>query len=345
MKTRVSKSLDPDTIEGPLRIGPVVVPNRVLLAPMSGVTDLPFRRLAHRLGAGLVVSEMVASRSLVDNRREELRRIRRGGERPFVVQLAGREARWMREGARIAAGRGADIIDINMGCPARQVTRGLSGSALMRDLDHALSLIDAVAGAVTQPVTLKMRMGWNHETLNACDLARRAEDAGVQMITVHARTRCQFFKGTADWRFVSTVKAAVTVPVIVNGDIRSMADIRSALALSGADGVMVGRGCYGRPWFAGRAAVALESGGVTQAPDLVEQRNMALSHYEDMLEHYGIHHGVRHARKHLGWYVGEACGDGANLREWRGRLCREEDPREVRKTLSAFYDQCLQEAA
>jgi nifR3 family TIM-barrel protein len=312
---------------------------------MSGITDVPFRALAQRLGAGLVVTEMIACRSLVCNRSEEIRRIRGHGEWPLVVQLAGREARWMAEGARIAADFGANIIDINMGCPAKQVTRGFSGSALMRDTDHALSLIDAVVGAVNLPITLKMRMGWDHDNLNAPALARRAEQSGVQMITVHGRTRNQFFKGTADWKFIARVKEAVGIPVIVNGDLRSMKDIRTALAVSGADGVMVGRGCYGRPWLPGRAAAGLnKSTGIT-APSLAEKMEIALQHYENMLEHYGCHYGLRNARKHIGWYVEDAAGSETDAKCWRARLCREEDPRKVRTHLSEFYNQHIQEAA
>lgn len=325
-----------------IRIGPVQLPNRVLLAPMSGITDLPFRKLAQGLGAGLVVSEMIASKFLIHNRRKELRRIQRGGERPFVVQLAGREAHWMEQGARIAADNGADIIDINMGCPAKQVTRGLSGSALMRDIDHALSLIEAVVGAVDLPVTLKMRMGWDHSSLNAPELARRAEQAGIQMFTVHGRTRCQFFNDKADWNFIARVKQAVSVPVIANGDVRSMADIRKALHLSGADGVMVGRGCYGRPWFPGHADAALVEGGDITPPPLAWQKEIVLQHFEDMLEHYGLQSGVRNARKHLGWYIEEASGTGDEARHWRDQLCREDDPREVRNRISRFYDQQMQ---
>ncbi len=329
----------------PIRIGPVQLPNRVLLAPMSGITDLPFRKLAQDLGAGLVVSEMIASKLLITNRREELRRIQKGDERPFVVQLAGREAQWMAEGARIAADNGADNIDINMGCPAKQVTRGASGSALMRDLDQALSLIEAVVGAVELPVTLKMRMGWDHGNLNAPELARRAEQAGIKMFTVHGRTRCQFFKGQADWGFISQVKKAVSVPVIANGDMRSMADIRDALHASGAHGVMVGRGCYGRPWFTGHAAKALDEGGVVTAPSLSKQKEITLQHFEDMLAHYGLQSGIRNARKHLGWYVEEFLGQGDAARQWRRRLFEEGDASQVRSRISEFYDHHMQEAA
>ena len=312
---------------------------------MSGITDLPFRRLAQRLGAGLVVSEMIASKSLIRNGREDLRRIQGGGEKPFVVQLAGREAHWMAEGARIAAGYGAGIIDINMGCPAKKVTRGLSGSALMRDIDHALELIEAVVGAVYLPVTLKMRMGWDHDSLNAPRLAARAEQAGIQMISVHGRTRAQFFKGAADWGFIAKVKQAVSIPVIANGDMRSLADIRNALALSKADGVMIGRGCYGRPWFPGRAAAAIAKGGEIIPPSLEQKKDIVLEHYEDMLAHYGAYHGVRNARKHLGWYLQEALGAGEDAKHWRQQICREEEARKVRGKIAEFYDRRLQDAA
>lgn len=345
MGSGIEKAMDFHKFATALHIGPVRVPNRVFLAPMSGVTDVPFRRLAHSLGAGMVISEMVASRSLITEQKDELRKVRRGGEFPFVIQLAGREARWMAEGARIAADKGADIIDINMGCPARKVTNGLSGSALMRDPAHALKLIDATIAAVNLPVTLKMRMGWDHDSLNAPELARRAEHAGVRMITVHGRTRCQFFKGTADWRFVKRVKAAVKVPVIVNGDIGSMKDVHSALVQSGADGVMVGRGCYGRPWLAGRFAAALEDGRTAEAPGRAEKKDIVLRHYEDMLEHHGLEHGLRHARKHLGWYAEEICGAGPEAKHWRGKLCREENPHGVRRHLSDLFDQNIPEAA
>lgn len=321
-----------------IEIGSQVVGNNVFLAPMTGVSDLPFRRLAHAYGAGLVVSEMVASAELVHNRADVVRRAEGAGLDPFVVQLVGCDPHWMGEGARIAEARGADIIDINMGCPAREVTGRASGSALMRDLDHALALIRAVVGAVSVPVTLKMRLGWDAQSRNAPDLAQRAEEAGVQLVTVHGRTRQQFFKDRADWSAVSAVKARVGIPVIVNGDIATADDARTALAQSGADGVMIGRAAYGAPWLLGRIAAALAGrGDGAEAPALAEQGRTARAHVEAMLAHYGEFVGLRNARKHIGWYIAQSGHRAAHQKAWRQTLCTEANPVRVLELMTAFY--------
>jgi nifR3 family TIM-barrel protein len=325
-----------------LRIGPVTVPNRVFLAPMSGITDTPFRRLTEKLGAGLVVSEMTAGAGLVRGEREARVRSTGGGVAIHVVQLAGCEARWMAEGARIAEAQGAHIIDINMGCPSRQVTNGASGSALMRDLDHALTLIEATVGAVSVPVTLKMRLGWNNDTINAPALARRAQEAGVKLITVHGRTRCQFYTGNADWSAVRAVKQTVTVPLVVNGDIGTFDDARSALEASGADAVMVGRGAQGRPWFPGQLAAFLATGTRGKAPALDEQLSLTAALYDEMIAHHGARIGRRHARKHLAWALDEAAATaGASeelLKHHRNRVLTAEEPAEARRLLTEAYD-------
>ncbi|PSJ59925.1 tRNA dihydrouridine synthase DusB [Pseudaminobacter soli (ex Li et al. 2025)] len=310
----------------PLEIGGVKIRNRVFLAPMSGITDDAFRKRAYAHGAGLVVSEMVASGELAKGHSESGRRIRHSGLPVHMIQLAGRESRHMAEGARIAAGEGADIIDINMGCPAKKVTGGYAGSALMRDLDHAVSLIDAVIGAVDVPVTVKMRLGWDDAALNAPELARRAEAAGVKMVTVHGRTRCQFYQGKADWRAIARVKEAVSIPVVANGDVRNLTDATEIIEQSGADAVMVGRASYGAPWTAGVIAAGTEC-----APDMprtaAEVADYVVSHYEDMLALYGIESGLRQARKHLGWYLDRHARDIAP--ELRARIMTSLDPAEV----------------
>ncbi|OBQ75358.1 tRNA dihydrouridine synthase DusB [Mesorhizobium erdmanii] len=291
-------------LAAPLDVGGVEIRNRVFLAPMSGITDEPFRRRAHAHGAGLVVSEMVASGELAKGRAGFDLRIRHSGLPVHMVQLAGREAVHMAEAARMAAGEGADIIDINMGCPAKKVTGGYAGSALMLDLDHALSLIEAVVGAVKVPVTVKMRLGWDEAALNAPILARRAEQAGVSMVTVHGRTRCQFYQGKADWRAIARVKEAVSIPVVANGDVCSPAEAAAILDQSGADAVMVGRAHYGAPWVAGGIATAAAGETATNVPrDPAALADYVVAHYEDMLALYGVESGLRQARKHLGWYL------------------------------------------
>ncbi|MER8953911.1 tRNA dihydrouridine synthase DusB [Mesorhizobium sp. M0833] len=300
---------DVTKLASPLDVGGVRIRNRVFLAPMSGITDEPFRQRAHAHGAGLVVSEMVASGELAKGRAGSGLRIRHSGLPVHMVQLAGHEAMHMAEGARIAVGEGADIIDINMGCPAKKVTGGYAGSALMRDLDHALSLIEAVVGAIAVPVTVKMRLGWDEGALNAPMLARRAEQAGVKMVTVHGRTRCQFYQGKADWRAIARVKQAVSIPVVANGDVGSPAEAASILEQSGADAVMVGRAHYGAPWTAGSIVAAALAEPVSSMPESPQAlADYVIAHYEDMLALYGVESGVRQARKHLGWYLDRHAG-------------------------------------
>lgn len=279
----------------------------IFLAPLAGITDLPFRQIVSRFGAGMVVSEMVASQDMVIGRAGTREKTELGLEAEnTAVQLAGREAHWMAEAARMVEANGAQMIDINMGCPAKKVVTGYSGSALLKDLDHALGLIEAVVAAVKLPVTLKTRLGWDDTNLNAPELAKRAEAAGIQMITIHGRTRCQFYKGRADWAAIARVKEAVKIPVIANGDIISLDSAKQALALSCADGIMVGRGAQGRPWLLSELAHALFKAPKVARPTLKEFSQLVAEHYDSILQFYGRELGVRVARKHLGWYMDEA---------------------------------------
>jgi tRNA-dihydrouridine synthase B len=330
------------TMLKPIQVGPVRIDSPVILAPMTGVTDMPFRRVVKRYGAGLTVSEMIASQAMIRETRQSLQKsLWDPMEEPVSVQLAGCEPEVMAEAAKLNEQRGAAIIDINMGCPVRKVVNGDAGSALMRDLPLAASLIEATVKAVNLPVTLKMRMGWDHSSLNAPELARIAEDLGIRMITVHGRTRCQLYKGDADWAFVRRVRQAVSVPVIVNGDICSVADAREALRQSAADGVMIGRGAYGRPWLISQVIADLNSAGARPDPSLDEQLATLLEQYDDMLRLYGRHTGVNLARKHIGWYTKGLPGSA----EVRNLVNQQDDPAVVIGMLQEFYAPWLARSA
>jgi tRNA-dihydrouridine synthase B len=318
-----------------IKIGDITLENNVLLAPMSGVTDLPFRRLVKKFGASLVISEMIASRAMILQTKQSIQKCQKDNDHyPMSVQLAGCDPEVMAEAAKLNEDMGADIIDINFGCPVKKVVNGFAGSALMKDEDLATRIMDAVVKAVKIPVTMKMRLGWNSENLNSPSLAKKAEDVGIKMLVVHGRTRCQMYNGSANWELISKVKENVNIPVIANGDNKTGENAKEALKLSKADGVMIGRGCYGKPWLINQINEEINGQKVSPTPTLEEQKDIILNHFDEMIDHYGEQTAIPLARKHIGWYSAGIPGSA----EYRAKINTTHDKEEVRKLITNFYE-------